>query len=127
MDKKMYDRGLEIRTAVLGKEYVERSIQSADDFTRPIQELATEYCWGSVWGREELPRRIRSMINLAMLTVLNRPHELKLHLEGALRNGVTEVEIREILLQTAIYAGLPASIDAFRVAREVLQKVSSTP
>jgi 4-carboxymuconolactone decarboxylase len=127
MDKKMYDRGLEIRTAVLGKEYVERSIQSADDFSRPIQELATEYCWGSVWGREELPRRIRSMINLAMLTVLNRPHELKLHLEGALRNGVTEVEIREILLQTAIYAGLPASIDAFRVAREVLQKVSSTP
>jgi 4-carboxymuconolactone decarboxylase len=127
MDKKMYDRGLEIRTAVLGKEYVEKSIQSADDFTRPIQELATEYCWGSVWGREELPRKTRSIINLAMLAVLNRPHELKLHVEGALRNGVTEVEIREILLQVAIYAGLPASIDAFRVAREVLQKVPSTP
>src|SRR5579871_6111557 len=118
MNKDLYDRGLEIRSATLGKEFVEKSINSADDFNRPLQELATEYCWGYIWGREELPRKTRSMINLAMLSALNRPHELKLHVEGALRNGVTPVEIREILLQVAIYAGLPASVDAFRVARE---------
>ncbi len=122
MDKKTFDRGLEIRTETLGKEFVEKSINSADDFNRPLQELATEYCWGYIWGREGLPRKARSMINIAMLVALNRPHELKLHLEGALRNGVTPLEIREILLQTAIYAGLPAAVDAFRVAREVLPK-----
>ncbi len=124
MNKDLYDRGLEIRSATLGKEFVEKSINSADDFNRPLQELATEYCWGYIWGREELPRKTRSMINLAMLSALNRPHELKLHVEGALRNGVTPVEIREILLQVAIYAGLPASVDAFRVAREVLSKTA---
>jgi 4-carboxymuconolactone decarboxylase len=127
MDKQTYQLGLEIRTETLGKEYVEKSIQSADDFNRPLQELATEYCWGWIWGREELPRKTRSMINLAMLSTLNRPHELKLHLEGALRNGVTPVEIREILLQVAIYAGLPAAVDAFRVAREVLAKGTPAP
>jgi 4-carboxymuconolactone decarboxylase len=127
MDKKTFDLGMEIRTATLGKEYVEKSMSAADDFNRPLQELATEYCWGYIWGREELPRKIRSMINLAMLSTLNRPHELKLHLEGALRNGVTPVEIREILLQVAIYAGLPASVDAFRVAREVLAQHVPTP
>ena len=127
MNQETYNLGLEIRTATLGKEYVEKSIQSADDFNRPLQELATEYCWGWIWGREELPRKTRSMINIAMLATLNRPHELKLHLEGALRNGVTPVEIREILLQVAIYAGLPASVDGFRVAREVLSKNTPTP
>lgn len=124
MNKEMFDRGLKIRTETLGKEFVEKSISSADDFNRPLQELATEYCWGYIWGRDELPRKTRSMINLAMLCALNRPHELKLHIEGALRNGVTPVEIREILLQAAIYAGLPASVDAFRVAREVLSKTA---
>jgi len=118
MDKKMFDKGLEIRRAVLGSEYVDKSIAAADDFTRPFQELVTQYCWGEIWGRPELDRRTRSIINLAMISVLNRPHELKLHVRGALRNGVTKTEIREVLLQVAIYAGVPASVDSFRVARE---------
>jgi 4-carboxymuconolactone decarboxylase len=119
MDKKTYDRGLEIRTAVLGKEYVENALRNADAFNQPMQELVTEYCWGAVWGREELPHKTRSMLNLAMIGVLNRPHELKAHIAGALRNGVTKDEIREIFMQLAIYAGVPAGVDAFRIAREV--------
>lgn len=120
MTSKLFDEGLEIRRSVLGEEYVNESLNNADDFTMPLQELVTEYCWGSVWGREGLSRQQRSMINLAMITALNRPHELRLHLRGALRNGVSREEIREILLQTAIYCGVPAAIDSFRVAREVL-------
>lgn len=119
MDKKTYDRGLEIRTAVLGKEYVENALRNADEFNTPMQELVTEYCWGYVWGREQLPRKTRSMLNLAMIGVLNRPHELKAHIAGALRNGVSKDEIREIFMQLAIYAGVPAGVDAFRIAREV--------
>lgn len=120
-DSEMFKRGLEIRKAVVGAEYVAKSIASADDFNRPMQELVTEYCWGEVWGREGLDRKTRSMLNLAMLTVLNRPHELKLHINGALRNGVTRDEIKEVFLQVAIYAGVPAGIDAFRNAREVFE------
>ena len=116
-----FEKGLEIRKAVLGSEFVEHAINSADDFNRPLQELVTEYCWGAVWGRDGLSRQIRSMLNLAMLTALNRPHELKMHVQGALRNGVTKVQIREVLLQAMIYAGGPAAVDAFRVAREVLR------
>jgi 4-carboxymuconolactone decarboxylase len=116
-----FEKGLEVRKAVLGAEFVEQAINSADDFNRPLQELVTEYCWGAVWTREGLSRQIRSMLNLAMLTALNRPHELKMHVQGALRNGVTKVEIREVLLQAMIYAGVPAGVDAFRVAREVLR------
>jgi 4-carboxymuconolactone decarboxylase len=119
MDKKTYDRGLEIRTAVLGKNYVEAALKSADDFNRPLQDLVTEYCWGAVWGREELPLKTRSMLNLAMISILNRPHELKAHIRGALTNGVTKEEIREIFLQVGIYAGIPAAVDSFRIAREV--------
>lgn len=115
----MYRRGLEIRKQVVGAEYVEKSIAAADDLTRPLQELVTEYCWGAVWGREGLPRSTRSLLNIVMLTALNRPHELKLHLQGALRNGCTMVEIREAMLQAGIYAGVPAAVDAFRVAKEV--------
>jgi 4-carboxymuconolactone decarboxylase len=122
MDKKTYERGLGIRSSVLGKEYVEKSIQSADDFNRPLQELVTEYCWGAVWGREELTHKTRSMLNLAMISALNRPHELKLHIKGALTNGVTPVEIREIFLQVAIYCGVPAAVESFRLAREVFQE-----
>ena len=107
MDKKTFDRGREIRSSVLGKEFVDNAFQTADDFTRPLQELVTEYCWGACWGREGLPRKTRSMLNLAMISVLNRPNELKNHIKGALRNGVTPVEIREILLQVAIYAACP--------------------
>ena len=123
MDKATFDRGLEIRKSVLGKEFVENAIKSADEFNMPMQELVTEYCWGWVWGREELPKKTRSMLNLAMLSALNRPHELKMHLRGALRNGVTRAEIREVLLQVAIYCGVPAGVDAFRNAREVFAEM----
>jgi 4-carboxymuconolactone decarboxylase len=118
VDKDTFEKGLDSRRAVLGAEYVDRSIASADDFSRPLQELVTQYCWGEVWGRPGLDRRTRSMLNLAMLTALNRPHELKLHVRGALRNGVSREEIREVLLQAAIYCGVPAAVDAFRTARE---------
>lgn len=122
MDKQTYERGLEIRKSVLGKEFVEKSIASADDFNRPLQELVTEYCWGAVWGREGLDKKTRSIINLAMISALNRPHELKMHVKGALRNGLTKDEIREVLLQVGIYCGVPAAVDSFRVAREALNE-----
>ena len=125
MSKEVFERGLEIRKSVLGKEFVEKSLASADDFNRPMQELVTEYCWGAVWGREGLPKKTRSMLNLGMLCALNRPHELRMHLKGALRNGVTREEIREVLLQVAIYCGVPAGVDAFRTAKEVLAEVDA--
>jgi 4-carboxymuconolactone decarboxylase len=102
---------------------VENALKSADDFNRPLQELVTEYCWGAVWGRPQLDRKTRSMLNLAMISALNRPHELRLHVAGALNNGVTREEIREVLLQVAIYCGVPAGVDAFRVAREVFAQL----
>jgi 4-carboxymuconolactone decarboxylase len=122
MAKDVFDKGLAIRREVLGKDYVDNAIKSADDFNRPLQEFVTEYCWGAVWGRPGLPKKTRSMLNLAMLTALNRPHELKLHVRGALNNGVTREEISEILLHAAVYAGVPAAVDAFRTAREVLKE-----
>jgi len=123
MNDELFQRGLEIRKSVLGAEFVEKSIATADEFNMPLQRLVTEYCWGAVWGREELPRKTRSMLNLAMLCALNRPHELKMHLAGALRNGVSKTEIREVLLQVAIYCGVPAAVDAFRVARETFAEL----
>ena len=117
MDRETYDKGLAIRSAVLGEAYVNRALADADDFTKPLQDLVTEYCWGAVWGREELPRKTRSMLNLAMISVLNRPHELRTHIKAALTNGVTRDEIREVFLQVAIYAGVPAAVDSFRIAR----------
>jgi 4-carboxymuconolactone decarboxylase len=125
MSKDTFDRGFEIRKKVLGAEFVEKSFAAADSFNKPMQELVTEYCWGAVWGREELPHKIRSMLNLAMLSTLNRPHELKMHLKGALTNGVTRDEIREIFLQVAIYAGVPAGVDSFRIAREVFNELDA--
>jgi 4-carboxymuconolactone decarboxylase len=123
MDKQMFERGLEIRKSVLGKEFVENAFKSADDFNRPLQDLVTEYCWGAVWGREELSMKTRSLLNLAMISALNRPHELKVHVAGALKNGVTREEIREVFLQVAIYCGVPAAVDSFRVARDVFTQV----
>lgn len=117
----MFEKGFENRKGVLGAEHVERSWANADDFNRPMQELVTEYCWGAIWGRDDLPRKTRSIINIAMLTALNRPHELKIHVQGGLRNGLTVEEIRGVLLQTAIYCGVPAAIDAFRVASEAIK------
>jgi 4-carboxymuconolactone decarboxylase len=122
MDKELHDKGLGIRSEVLGAEYVTNAIKGADDFNRPFQELVTEYCWGAVWGRPGLPLKTRSMLNLAMLTALNRPHEFKLHLRGALTNGCSKEEIQEVLLQTAIYCGVPAAVEAFRLAREVFKE-----
>jgi 4-carboxymuconolactone decarboxylase len=118
--KDLYDLGLSIRKEVLGAEYVENSIKNANDFTRPFQELVTEYCWGGIWGRPGLERKTRSMINLAMLTALGRTHEVELHVRGALNNGVTQAEITEVLLQAAIYCGVPAALDSFRVANKVI-------
>ncbi|MFM7284325.1 MAG: carboxymuconolactone decarboxylase family protein [Betaproteobacteria bacterium] len=120
MKSESFERGLATRREVLGKQYVDDSISKSDDFNLPMQELVTEYCWDRVWNRPGLERKTRSMINIAMLTALNRPHELKLHIKGAIRNGVSRDEIREILLQTAIYCGVPAAIDSFRLAREAL-------
>ena len=123
MDKKMHDKGLEIRKAVMGEAYVNNALKSVDDFNGPFQELLNEYCWGAVWGREELPRKTRSMLNIAMIAILNRQHEFRGHLKGALTNGVTRDEIREILMQVAIYGGMPAAVDSFRTAREVFAEI----
>ncbi|ANI41720.1 carboxymuconolactone decarboxylase family protein [Mycolicibacterium vaccae] len=117
MDRDTYEKGREIRTAVLGKEYVQRAAANADEFSQPLQDLVTEYCWGAVWGREGLSLKTRSMLNLAMLAALNRPQELATHIRGALSNGVTPDEIREIFLQVGVYAGIPAAVDSFRVAK----------
>lgn len=125
MTNPTFEKGFEIRKSVLGAEFVEKSFASADDFNRPMQELVTEYCWGAVWGRETLDKKTRSMLNLAMISALNRPHELKMHVKGALRNGVTKDEIREVFLQVAIYAGVPAGVDSFRIAREAFQEVGA--
>lgn len=122
----MYDKGLEIRRAVVGADYVEKALSEADDFSRPLQDLLTEYCWGAVWGREELPRKTRSMLNLAMIPILNRPNELRTHIKGALTNGVTREEIREIFLQVAVYAGAPTAVDSFRIARDVFAELDQS-
>ena len=125
MSKEIYDRGLAIRKSVLGAEYVDNALKNADDFTQPLQDLVTEYCWGWAWGREELSKRDRSMINLAMISVLNRPHELRVHVKGAIRNGVSKVEIREVLLQVGIYGGIPCAVDSFRIAKEALTELEA--
>jgi len=119
-----YEAGLETRKAVLGAEHVERSLAQVTEFSRPIQELVTEYCWGAVWNRPGLDRRTRSLLNLAMLTALNRNHELGVHVKGALTNGVTVEEIQEALLQAAIYVGVPAALESFRVAERVIGEVT---
>jgi 4-carboxymuconolactone decarboxylase len=123
MDKTTYDKGMAVRRAVLGDEYVDAAVRSTDDFNRPLQDMLNEYCWGALWGREGLPRKTRSMLNLAMISVLNRPHELRAHIRGALRNGVTRAEISEIFLQVMVYAGAPAAVDSFRTAREVFAEL----
>jgi 4-carboxymuconolactone decarboxylase len=120
-----YDAGLAVRREVLGREYVDRSLANATDFTRPMQELVTEYCWGAVWTRDGLARRDRSLLNLAMMTALNRPHELALHVRGALNNGLTRQEIQEVFLQAAIYCGVPAALESFKVAEAVFTEVDA--
>ena len=127
MDQKTYDKGLEIRKAVLGETYVANALKNSDDFNKPFQELVTEYCWGAIWGREELPRKTRSMLNLAMLTALHCSAEIKLHVRGAINNGVSVEEIKAILLHATIYSGIPAGLEAFKAANEVLQEMGQVP
>jgi 4-carboxymuconolactone decarboxylase len=118
-----YERGIAMRRAVLGNEHVDRSLAQVSEFSRPVQELVTEYCWGVIWNREGLDRRQRSLLNLGILTALNRSHELGVHVRGAVNNGVTVAEIQEVLLQAAIYSGVPAALEAFRVAEKVLTEM----
>ncbi|NHQ74889.1 4-carboxymuconolactone decarboxylase [Roseovarius gahaiensis] len=124
MDNETYEKGLEIRRATLGDEYVDKALANADEFGRDYQELVTTYCWGEIWGREGLDRKTRSTINIAMIASLNRQHELAAHIRGAINNGLTTDEIKEILLQVGIYAGVPAMVDSFRVARTVLGEMN---
>jgi len=119
----MFEKGLSIRREVLGADYVDNAIRTADDFNRPLQELVTQYCWGEIWGRPGLDRKTRSLINLAMISALNRPHEVKMHIKGALNNGLTKNDIQEVFLQVAIYCGVPAAVDSFRLAREVFKEL----
>jgi 4-carboxymuconolactone decarboxylase len=123
LDQSTYDKGREIRAAVLGEEYVHAATANTDDFNKPFQELVTEYCWGAVWGRDGLALKTRSLLNLAMISVLNRPQELRTHIRGALTNGVTRDEIREVFMQVAIYAGVPAAVDSFRIARQTFAEL----
>src|SRR6202050_3216777 len=116
----LFERGLALRREVLGPEYVDRSLKAANDFTMAFQRLTTEWCWGYAWTRPGLDRKTRSMLNLAMLTALKAPHEIKLHVKGALTNGVTVDEIKEILLHATVYSGIPAGLEAFKAAHEVL-------
>jgi 4-carboxymuconolactone decarboxylase len=122
-DGSTYERGLDVRRQVLGAEHVDRSLREASEFSRPMQELVTEYCWGAVWSRDALDRRTRSLLNLAMLTALNRGHELAVHVRGAVTNGCTTEEIRETLLQAAVYCGMPAGLESFRIAERVLEEL----
>nr|WP_240954475.1 carboxymuconolactone decarboxylase family protein [Solimonas marina] len=117
----MFEKGLATRKAVLGDEYVEASLKSADEFSMPMQALVTEMCWGEIWNRPGLDRKQRSLLNLGMITALNRPHELKVHIRGAINNGLTKAEIQEVFLQTAIYCGAPAALESFRLARDVFK------
>ena len=123
MQDELFEKGLKIRREVLGADHVDNSIKNADEFNLPMQELVTRYCWGEIWNRPTFDRRTRSIINLAMLTALNRPHEVKLHIRGAINNGLSKEEIGEVFLQTAIYCGVPAAIDSFRLAKEVFKEM----
>jgi 4-carboxymuconolactone decarboxylase len=118
-----FERGLKTRRAVLGEAYVDKSIAGADEFNWPLQQLTTEYCWDEIWNRPDLDRRSRSLLNLGMLAALNRPHELKIHIRGALNNGLTKAELREVFLQIAVYCGMPAGIESFRIAKEVFAEI----
>ena len=124
MTSDQYDAGLKERTEVLGPEYVERAVAGADNFNRDFQHIVTEYCWGGTWGRGVLERRDRSILNLGMLAALGKSHEFKLHFRGAINNGLTLEELREVLIQIAVYCGIPAGVEAFRNAREVLKDMN---
>ena len=123
--QEMFDQGMAIRRKVLGDAYVDAALAKSGPFNEPLQELVTTYCWGWNWGREGLPLRDRSLINLAMIAVLGRENELKIHIRGALNNGLSKEEIREVLLQVGIYAGIPAAVDSFRIANEAFAAIEA--
>lgn len=125
MPNEMFEKGLKIRTEVLGEEYVQRAIKGANEFNQEFQEFMTEYCWGAVWGRPGLERKQRSLNNLCILAALNRPAEFEMHFRGALRNGCSIEEIKETLLQIGIYCGVPAAVEAFRIGRRVLDELEA--
>lgn len=127
MSKEVYDRGMKARRAVLGDAYVDNAIKNADELTKPFQDIATEYCWGVVWGRDDaaIDWKTRSLVNIGMLIALNRDAELKIHMRGAVTNGATLEEIREVLIQAAIYCGVPAGSVGFRIAREVFAELKA--
>ena len=125
MASELFDKGLKTRKEVVGAEHTDKQLKEADAFNLPMQELVTEYCWGWLWNRPGLPRKTRSMLNLAMLAVLNRPNEFKSHVKGALRNGCTKEEISEVLLQAAVYGGVPAGMASFALAREAFREVEA--
>jgi len=127
MSTERFEAGLAVRREVLGAEYVEQALAGADSFNRDFQELATEFCWGGTWARGVLDRKTRSILNLGMLSALNRPEEFKLHFRGALTNGCTLDELKEVLLQIAVYCGIPAGVEAFRLARDVLRELGIEP
>jgi 4-carboxymuconolactone decarboxylase len=125
MTETLFDRGLKVRREVLGDAYVDRSLKSSTEFRQPMQELVTEFCWGAVWSRDGLDRKTRSRVNIGMLTALNRSTELAAHVRGAVNNGATKEEIQEVLLQTAVYCGMPAGLESFRVAEKVLGELDA--
>lgn len=118
-NRELFDKGLAVRREVVGNQAVDQAMSNADEFSLPMQELVTEYCWGAIWTRPDLDRRSRSILNIGMLAALNRPEELAGHIRGAITNGVTKAEIRECLLQVAVYVGMPAGLGSFKVARQV--------
>jgi 4-carboxymuconolactone decarboxylase len=122
-EESLFEKGLKVRKEVLGEAYVNKSIAGADEFTRTMAEWSTEFCWGALWTRPGVDRRTRSIVNLSMIAAINRPHELKLHVKAALKNGLTKDEIKEIFLQVAVYCGVPAGIDSFRIAREAFKEL----
>lgn len=126
MASELFEKGLKVRKEVVGAEYVEKQLKEADAFNMPLQELVTEYCWGWLWNRPGLPRKTRSLLNVAMLSVLNRHTELKSHVKGAIRNGCTREEISEALLQVAVYGGIPAGVESFRLAREAFKELEAS-
>jgi len=123
MDKKLMDAGLAARRSVLGDEYVDRAMKNADDFNKPFQEVVSEYCWGLCWTDETLSRRERSILNLGMIAALGKMHEFELHLRGAIRNGLTKEELRAVLMQIAVYCGIPVGVDCFRTAKQVIAEM----
>lgn len=123
MADEVFARGVAIREEMFGPEHAQAKIDQATDFTREFEELVTRYCFGEIWGREQLPRDLRSMLTIAMLVALGRPHEIQVHVRGAVANGVSKEQIREVMLHAAIYCGVPAAVDGFRNATAVLQEL----